>query len=202
MNPGPEFRSDCMTVKEKVLAQGALLWKFLGFFQPPLLRCIHASVITLVLLQILLSFGMVVLPSGLSPLVWIHIILGMFLCVFGVTLVVLSVKKRGLRNFFPYLWGDNDQLIKDLRAAAQFKVVGPRPKGLPACVQGLGMWALLLTVASGLWWFDNWSNHRSLLTAYSVHKFFAWSLALYLVGHGGMALAHFAIWQKKTAPKK
>lgn len=60
------------------------------------------------------------------------------------------------------------------------------------------MWALLLTVASGLWWFDNWSNHRSLLTAYSVHKLFAWSLALYLVGHGGMALAHFAI---KTAPK-
>lgn len=69
-----------------------------GFFQPPLLRCIHASVITLVLLQILLSFGMVVLPSGSPPLVWIHIILGMFLCVFGVTLVVLSVKKRGLRT--------------------------------------------------------------------------------------------------------
>ena len=31
-----------MTVKEKILAQGALLWRFLGFFQPPLLRCIHA----------------------------------------------------------------------------------------------------------------------------------------------------------------
>ncbi|MBB5143457.1 cytochrome b/b6 domain-containing protein [Desulfovibrio intestinalis] len=191
-----------MTVKEKIVDQGALLWKFLGFFQPPLLRCIHASVIVLVLLQFLLSTVMVVMPYGPSPLAWIHIIIGMFLCVLGISLVVLSIKKRGLRNFFPYLWGDTDQLVKDLRTAAQFKIVGPRPKGLPACVQGLGMCALLLAIFSGLWWFDDWSNDRSLLTVFSVHKFFVWSVALYVLGHGGMALAHFALWQRKAAPKK
>lgn len=191
-----------MTVKDKIVDQGALLWKFLGFFQPPLLRFIHASVIALVILQFLLSTVMVVMPTGPSALAWIHIIVGMFLCVLGVGLVVLSIKKRGLRNFFPYLWGDTEQLVKDMRAAAQFKIIGPRPKGLPACVQGLGMCALLGAVLSGLWWFDNWSNDRSVLTAFSVHKFFAWSVGLYLLGHGGMALAHFALWQKKTAPKK
>ena len=135
-----------MTVKEKIVAQGALLWRFLGFFQPPLLRCIHAAVIAFVLLQFLTSMVMMVTVEGPSGLAWIHIISGMALCLLGIALVTLSIRKRGLRNFFPYLWGDMEQLGKDMRAAAQFKMVGPRPKGLPACIQGLGMGALLLAV--------------------------------------------------------
>lgn len=191
-----------MTVKEKILAQGALLWRFLGFFQPPLLRCIHAAVIAFVLLQFLTSICMEVPLEGPSALAWVHIISGMGLFLLGIALVTLSVRKRGLRNFFPYLWGDMDQLGKDMRAAARFKLVGPRPKGLPACIQGLGMGALLMTVFTGLWWFDDWGNDRLGLTALNAHKFFAWAMVAYLAGHGGMALAHFAMWQKKVAPKK
>ncbi|CAK7004017.1 MAG: hypothetical protein DESF_00145 [Desulfovibrio sp.] len=191
-----------MTIKEKILAQGALLWRFLGFFQPPLLRCIHAAVIAFVFLQFLTSICMEVPLEGPSALAWVHIISGMGLFLLGIALVTLSVRKRGLRNFFPYLWGDMDQLGKDMRAAARFKLVGPRPKGLPACIQGLGMGALLMAVFTGLWWFDDWGNDRLGLTALSAHKFFAWAMVAYLAGHGGMALAHFAMWQKKVAPKK
>ena len=187
-----------MTIKEKIKNQGALLWRFLGFFQSPLLRCVHASIIVLVLLQFLTSTVMEVPLEGPSPLAWVHIIFGML----GIALVSICLKKRGLRYFFPYFWGDFEQLGKDLRVAAQFKTIAPRAKGLPACVQGIGMITLLLTVFSGLWWFNDWSNDALGLTALSAHTFFAWALGAYVVGHGGMALTHFALWQKKTAPKK
>ena len=191
-----------MTVKEKIMAQGALLWRFLGFFQPPLLRSVHVAVIVFVLLQFLTSMSMEVTLEGPSPLAWIHIIIGMALCLLVLALATLSIKKRGLRNFFPYLWGDMTQIVKDVRIAAQFKLIAPRPKGVPASIQGLGMCALLMTVFTGLWWFDDWSNDRLGLTALSMHKFFAMAMIAYLAGHGGMALAHFAMWQKKVAPKK
>ncbi len=191
-----------MTVKEKIMAQGALLWRFLGFFQPPLLRSVHVAVIIGVLLQFLTSMSMEVTVDGPSPLAWIHIIIGMALCLLVLALAVLTVKKRGLRNFFPYLWGDMTQIVKDMHIAAQFKLIAPRPKGVPASIQGLGMCALFMAVFTGLWWFDDWSNDRLGLTALSMHTFFAMAMVVYLIGHGGMALAHFVMWQKKVAPKK
>ena len=191
-----------MTVKEKIMAQGALLWRFLGFFQPPLLRSVHVAVIVFVLLQFLTSMSMEVTLEGPSPLAWIHIIIGMALCLLVLALVTLSIKKRGLRNFFPYLWGDMGQITKDVAAIRGGKlIIAPRPKGLACVVQGLGMGALTMSLITGLWLFRSWQMGEISHAAANLHGIFVFLLLAYAIGHGGMALGHFFFW-KKTAAKK
>ena len=42
-----------MGVTEMLASQWGQLWRFLGFFQPPVLRLLHASVVVLVAVQVL-----------------------------------------------------------------------------------------------------------------------------------------------------
>lgn len=175
--------------------QGELLWRFLGFFQPPLLRFLHALVIGLVLLQVLTKvFGL-----GLA-----HVILGLALCLAGFALVGCSLWKRGFRHYFPYLWGDTEQLAKDVAAIRSGRlIIAPRPKGLATVVQGLGMGALSMALLTGLWWFRSWQMGHISQAAASLHSVFVWLLLAYAVGHGGMAMGHFFFWKKAAgSPKK
>ena len=175
--------------------QAARLWKFLGFFQPVGQRVIHLLVIGLVFLQALSSIAM--LPG--SAVGWFHMWEGANVCVLAVLLTGYSLKRHGLRHFFPYLWGDNEQLLKDIRATAHRQLVPPRSKGLGAAVQGLGLGALLLTGFSGLIWFclrEAGSPYAPDVLA--AHTCFAPLLILYVAGHGGMALAHFVVWQRTS----
>ena len=111
-----------------------------------------------------------------------------------------SLTKRGFHYFFPYLWGDTEQLKKDVQASLRFKMVPPRPKGLATTVQGLGLGALLLVVLSGLIWFILWLNGSSFAgPALETHKNLSFLIELYLIGHGCMALLHFFVWQRKRA---
>ena len=111
-----------------------------------------------------------------------------------------SLTKRGFHYFFPYLWGDTEQLKKDIQASLRFKMVPPRPKGLATAVQGLGLGALLLVVLSGLIWFILWRNGSSFAgLALETHKNVTLLIELYLIGHGCMALLHFFVWQRNKA---
>ena len=57
-----------MSVTSALGNQAKLLWQFLGFFQKPYLRFLHAIITVLVILQILSSFAMHMLSSGqLNP---------------------------------------------------------------------------------------------------------------------------------------
>ena len=57
-----------MSVTSALGNQAKLLWQFLGFFQKPYLRFLHAIIAVLVILQILSSFAMHMLSSGqLNP---------------------------------------------------------------------------------------------------------------------------------------
>ena len=183
-----------MTVRQKLTAQARLLWRFLGFFQPPLLRFLHALVIGLVALQVLTKlFGL-----GMS-----HVILGLVLCLAGFALVGCSLWKRGLRHYFPYLWGDTEQLAKDVAAIRSGRlIIAPRPKGLATVVQGLGMGALSMALLTGLWWFRSWQMGHISQTAASMHSLFVWLLLAYAVGHGGMAMGHFFFWKKAVGTPK
>lgn len=186
--------------------QARLLWRFLGFFQRPALRRLHAAIAMLIVLQILSSFGMRfitpdVMASGLFArfFSWYHILAGIATTVLGLLLVRDSLSNRGLRYFFPYLWNDTEQLKKDLIASLRFRMVPPRPKGLATAVQGLGLGALLLVSLSGLIWFLLWQDGSPAAESWrSLHKGFSLLIELYLLGHGGMALLHFFVWQKKT----
>lgn len=182
-----------MGLSEMLKTQLGLLWKFLGFFQPPVLRFLHALVVCLIAVQVL---------AQLFGLGTVHIMLGLVLSMLGLGLVAFGIGMRGPRHYFPYLWGDMDQLARDVAAIRGGKlIIAPRPKGLACVVQGLGMGALGMTLLTGLWWFRSWQMGDVSHTAASLHSLFAWLLMAYAVGHGGMALGHFFFW-KKAASKK
>lgn len=197
-----------MFMASRLVAQLKLVWRFLGFFQSPSMRIIHALVAVLVILQILSSYGMDFLSSSVMwsafrPLLfnWYHILAGLFLVLLSLILTAKALAHHGLRFFFPYLWGDVEQLRKDLLASLRFKMVPPRPKGLGAVVQGLGLGALLLATLSGLLWFALWTSGQGTVLALSVHKNIVILIELYLIGHGFMALFHFFLWRKRVPSK-
>ena len=132
-----------MSVTSALGNQAKLLWQFLGFFQKPYLRFLHAIIAVLVILQILSSFAMHMLSSGqINPALsswlasWYHILSGLLVVILSLLLAADSLTKRGFHYFFPYLWGDTEQLKKDIQASLRFKMVPPRPKGLATAVQG------------------------------------------------------------------
>ena len=116
----------------------------------------------------------------------------MLVVILSLLLAADSLTKRGFHYFFPYLWGDTEQLKKDIQASLRFKMVPPRPKGLATAVQGLGL--------SGLIWFILWRNGSSFAgLALETHKNVTLLIELYLIGHGCMALLHFFVWQRNKA---
>ena len=130
---------------------------------------------------------------------WYHILSGLLVVILSLLLAADSLTKRGFHYFFPYLWGDTEQLKKDIQASLRFKMVPPRPKGLATAVQGLGLGALLLVVLSGL--ISVSYTHLTLPTilALETHKNVTLLIELYLIGHGCMALLHFFVWQRNKA---
>lgn len=191
-----------MKIQESIAAQPALLWRFMGFFQPPFLRMLHALVVLFVILQLCSGAIMRVTPAGASWTAWYHMLAGMGVCALSVVLAAYSLRRHGLKYFFPYLWGDTAQIRQDLLASLRGRMVAPRPKGLATAVQGLGLGALLLTAFSGLVWFwlwrEGWSSAHALR---ALHDWSSFLLIAYFIGHGGMALLHFAFW-RKTAAKR
>ena len=182
-----------MGVTTMLAAQFAQLWRFLGFFHPPVLRLLHASVVLLVALQVL---------TRLAGMSMTHAILGLVLCMLGLGLIALGLGTRGPRHYYPYLWGDMDQLKKDVAAIRSGKlIIAPRPKGLACVVQGLGMGALAMSQITGLWLFRSWQMGEISHAAASLHGIFVVLLLAYAAGHGGMALGHFFFWKKNTGKK-
>ena len=55
-----KIKERTMALRQKLTAQALLLWRFLGFFQPPTLRLLHAVAAVLVILKFctkLFGFG-------------------------------------------------------------------------------------------------------------------------------------------------
>lgn len=200
-----------MTAKEYIAQQSALLWKFLGFFQSPFLRRLHALVVLLVILQFCSSAGMHIgLATSFSaaPLTfmidWYHMLAGLGTLCVALFMTIYSFSQRGVQRYFPYIWGNTELIVQDLRMSLRGELPAPRAGGLATTVQGLGFGALLLTAVSGAAWFALWrlgASAASTEIALSIHKTVVTLLALYFAGHGGMALLHFIIWQRKTVQR-
>ncbi|MEG2172179.1 MAG: cytochrome b/b6 domain-containing protein [Desulfovibrionaceae bacterium] len=200
-----------MSIRDILKEQSQRLWKFLGFFQTPVLRRIHALLVLLVVLQCLSSAGMHMRPEVSvysTPLTficnWYHILEGIATAAVVFIMMGYSFSQRGLHRFFPYLWGDTVLIKKELQAAIRGKLPAPTAGGLATAVQGLGFGAVFLTVCSGLIWFGLWSwggSAEATRIALSVHKNVVNLLIIYFIGHGSMALLHFILWQRKTMVK-
>lgn len=183
-----------------------MLWKFLGFFQDPFTRRLHALVAGLVALQalggLMVSQFMYAQPWPQVLPLWAHATGGLVLLCLSLLLTVNSLRRKGLAHFFPYLFGDITQLRQDIRDSLHFKVVGPRTRGLASSVQGLGLGALLLTALLGATWLLAQASGSMPSFFYAqLHVDAALLLMLYFLGHGTMAMLHFTLWQKKTRAK-
>lgn len=185
-----------MKLLHTIAVQPARLWRFLGVFQSSFLRMLHALVACLVILQLISSAPMWVDATGASGSAWYHMWGGATLCLLALVQIIYSLTVHGPKHFYPYLWGDVEQLKKDIHQSLRFKLVGPRPKGLGAVVQGLGLGALALTAFSGLLWFWLWqSGSTDANAARRFHDAVSILIILYLIGHGSMALLHFIVWE-------
>lgn len=175
------------------------IWSYFGKTQPVWVRVLHLTTIVLVLSQFLTSNLIEIGSSAGAPVfflgAWTHILPGLIL--FGVTFVFALTEflRRGLKFFFPYLWGDFSQLVSDLKTLLGRRLPEAAPGGLAAIVQGLGLGAMGLTVLSGgLWFFLTRAGSGMADTAILIHEGVTGLVLAYIVGHGGMGLIHMILW--------
>ena len=179
--------------------QPGRLWRYLGLFQSPGLRLVHAMVVGFIVMQLLSSVPMDIGERHASFWGWYHMWGGAGMCLLAIIQVIYSFRTRGLRHFYPYLWGDLEALKKDIQQSLRFKLVPPRSKGLGAVVQGLGLGAIVLTAFSGLYWFWLWqAGLPQEQGAREFHDAVSWLIILYFIGHGGMATLHLITWEGKV----
>ena len=180
-------------------------WSYFREVQPPLVRVIHLTVLVLVLMQMissnLISFdgsGRVSESQVFFMGSWTHFSIGIVLGLVGVLFVAIEITKHGIRYFFPYLWGDITQIKADLKTLLSRQLPELVPGSLAAVVQGLGLGALVLTLASGLGWFFMWQTGVGMAeAAISIHETFTGLIQAYAIGHGGLGLLHIILWNKR-----
>jgi len=180
------------------------IWFFLGLYQTKRIRILHALILTFVITQIIISNWMAGTKLEQIPALdstyfftWMHITLGLTLFFLTFMLIITCFTQRGIKHFYPYLWGDFKQIKSDLKQLFSFQLPDSSPYGLAASVQGLGLGALSIVILSGIAWFTLWVQHSPLaLEARSLHKSLTIFIEIYIYGHGGLAVLHFIIWYK------
>lgn len=182
------------------------IWFFFGLYQTKKIRLLHLLVLILVVTQIIISNWMNGTKSKTITLLnenylftWLHIFIGISLFFLTFLLIIYCFKQRGIKYFYPYLWGDFTQLNSDIKTLLRFQLPNSSPKGLAAIVQGLGLGALSIVILSGITWFILWLQQSPLaLEARSIHKSLTILIEIYIYGHGGLGFVHFIIWRKNN----
>lgn len=184
----------------------ASLWRYIKVSFPDVgLRYLHIALAVIVVVQILNSNLLHMTSSGElknAPydafFLWLHIACGTFAIILTIFLIVFVLTRQSFRQFFPYLFGDNDALKNDISLLRNKTFPPPREKGLANIIQGLGIGALILIETAALTWFILWSFDSPYANeAREVHKSLTGLIEVYLIGHGGMALLHFFMERKR-----
>lgn len=179
-------------------SQPGRLWRFMGIFQPPVIRVLHILIIFFVLLQFFFSLFMQIWSDGASITGWLHMWSGVSVFILLPALGTLGFIRHGFRHFYPYFGGDTAHLAQDARDASKMRLPAPRPGGLPAVIEGFGLFALMLMTLSGITWFILWQ--RGSGAAYvpgAIHSILAWLVMLFIIVHGGMGFIRFIAWQRR-----
>ena len=131
--------------------------RYLRNRQPAKIIALHIIVLLSALSQIVVSnFMGFTGAGGISTKslnfygTWTHITIG--LCLLPITFVflVVVIRERGFKYFFPYFYGDFTQLKSDITKLKKFNLPEPESGGLAAIVKGLGLGALFLTLFYGM----------------------------------------------------
>ena len=172
-------------------------WHFLSLTQPVSLRYLHGFIAALVFSQVITSNGIAFTADGTpyGPLALAHITTGLTLLILSAILIVYCITLRGLRHYFPYLWGDTAQIRLDVHTLLKRSLPEASPRGLAASVQGPGLGAVALVVLSGAGWFMLWLLDSPLAPALREwHVTLTGLIEVYIVAHGAMGLLHFTLW--------
>ncbi|MEA9389698.1 cytochrome b/b6 domain-containing protein [Acerihabitans sp. TG2] len=175
-----------------------IFWAYLAQTQSRFLRVLHLAIALFVIIQILNSNGIQgdavaqVNEVGMRlNFTWMHIVIGIMLFLLSLVLTAYCLFTRGVKYFYPYLWGDFSQIKRDLKQILRLNFPEASPKGLAACVQGLGLGALLLVVLSGLSWFLlSRMNVSWAANVLGLHKTLTALIEVYIFAHGGMGILH------------
>lgn len=181
-------------------------WRYIKVSFPHAgLRHLHTALVLVIIVQILNSN--LLQMSSLGELkngpfdaffLWLHITFGSIGIILTLCLIVFVFTKQSFRQFFPYLFGDNDALKHDIALLFKKKLPPPLDKGLGNIIQGLGIGALILIETAALTWLVLWSLDSPFANdARQAHKALTGLIEVYLIGHGGMALLHFIIERKR-----
>lgn len=166
--------------------------------QSPAIRFLHLAVLLLVLSQIVVSNLIDVTDSGeiSSNFIefygtWAHIVTGLSLVPLAIIFIVVEFKQHGFSHFFPYVFGDNEQLKADFAQLKQGQLPEPTNRGIAASVQGLGLGALVLVLLSGSVWYFAWSNGLAWAEdMQELHGLLTSLVITYFFAHAIMGLLH------------
>ncbi|GAB6905708.1 conserved membrane hypothetical protein [Desulfosarcina cetonica] len=178
------------------------IWNYFGQTQPVFTRVLHLAILLLTISQLItsdfvdieaanLTGGGLVLGLG----TWAHVAPGLILVVITSVFTLIVLVRHGLKYFFPYVWGEFSPLTADVKQLVAFKLPDIAPGGIAAIVQGLGLGAMALTLASGLMWFLLMRTGSGMAhTAIEAHETFTGLVVAYLIGHGGIGILHMIPW--------
>ena len=177
----------------------------------PLIRYLHYLVIIFVLYQLLISNFIEVSDGGVIGSsvgeyygTWSHIIIGLALLALAFVFIVIELSKHGCAYFYPYVFGDIDQLKADIHQLKSLTFPKLQPKGLAAIIQGLGLGALFLVVMSGAAWFLFWWFGSPLANDIKeLHELFTGLIEAYIIGHGAIGMLHiFLTYRERKLSNK
>ncbi len=163
------------------------------------LRYIHASLAVLIVFQIINSNFVHVSALGLIKGgesgqlgLWMHGIFGVIASILTIVFCLILLRTKSVRDFYPYLWGDFQQIKADGRQL--FDRIWPEsnPKGMANVVQGFGLLALIVCEVTAMIWLILWYLHWPFANEFrELHQFCTGWVEVYLIVHGTLALLRF-----------
>ncbi|KXF80810.1 cytochrome b/b6 domain-containing protein [Enterovibrio coralii] len=186
------------TTSNKSLSAG---FSYLFASLPKIEKWFHLAVVVWVIGQLLSSFAMHVHgdtpASALTFIDKFHMYSGIALAPVALVFCGVILKRRSVSNMYPWLSLDFSVIKDDLQTLLKLQLPEARPKGLAATVEGLGLLALLLAIATGVTWYVFFSLDGSAPLLLSIHKTAVGAIEAYLYGHGIFALLHLVDWMRK-----
>ncbi len=170
---------------------------------PKIEKYLHFSVLFWVLLQ-LLSSGLMHVHGDtplakISDLAFIHIYSGLALLPVSLLFAAKVIMRRQYQDLYPWLSGQYQVIKDDINSLLRLELPEAKPSGLAATVEGLGILALILAVATGSVWYLTVLMSGPNEWLLSIHKLSVTFIQIYFFGHALFAMLHFAYWWRQSS---
>ncbi len=165
-------------------------------------KLLHLLIVVWILVQIIISNFMHVHGdtqwADVNLVSQIHAYGGLLLIPITLIFCWKIIKRRTMSDIYPWLYKDFRGIKSDIEVLRTFRLPEPHPGGLAAMIEGLGLLALLLALATGSIWYAFVSNGDLSPTLLDIHKTSVGLIEAYFYGHGLFGLLHFIAWWRSN----